>query len=349
MLDRSQTLISNTCHESPPLRVVITAIGGERGVVEFCDRTDADGRIQERFGGQAVGMRIGGPSCMARGLRLDIPDGIYHAMARGNRKGIIFENIDDRVRFREILAEAAERYGVQVLEECQMGTHYHLVVRTPRANLSAFMQFLNGRFAQDSNWRHARTGHLFGGRFKPILIDSDLYLRAATSYVVMNPVSGGLVDTPSGWSWSSYRATAGMEEAPSYLWLDWLDTAFPAATRQESQAKYCKHVLSPGTFNIEEWLQLPAIGSESFAEKVRAHVGLTMYLASVPRSYRALHRPPLEVLIPGDVSKQDRDSAILRAYVVHAYTIAEIARYLGLHPSSVSRIVSALRRRMKRI
>jgi putative transposase len=270
-------------------------------------------------------------------------------MARGNRKGIIFENIDDRVRFREILTEATERYGVQVIEECQMGTHYHLVVRTPRANLSEFMQFQNGRFAQDSNWRHARTGHLFGGRFRPILIDTDLYLRAATSYVVLNPVSGGLVDAPIDWSWSSYRATAGIEEPPGYLWLDWLDSAFPAPTRQESQAKYCKFVLSPATFNVEEWLKLPAIGSEPFAEKVRAHIGLTMYLASVPRAYRALNRPPLEVLIPRDGSKQDRDSAILRAYIVHAYTIAEIARYLILHPSSVSRIVSALRRRIKRI
>ena len=294
-------------------------------------------------------MRIEGRSHMARGLRLDIPNGIYHAMARGNRKGIIFENTDDRIRFREILGEAAERYAVQVLEECQMGTHYHLVVRTPRANLSEFMQFLNGRFAQDSNWRHARTGHLFGGRFRPILIDTDLYLRAATSYVVLNPVSGGLVDMPSDWNWSSYRATAGIEEAPRYLWLDWLDSAFPAPTRRESQAKYCQFVLSPATFDVEEWLDLPAMGSDSFAENVRAHIGLTMYLASVPSAYRALHRPPLEVLIPSDVSKRDRDGSILRAHVVHAYTIAEIARYLGLHPSSVSRIVSALRRQIKRI
>src|SRR5687767_8700873 len=188
-------------------------------------------------------MAIGRCSFMARGLRIDIPNGIYHAMARGNRKGIIFENIDDRIRFREILGEAAERYDVQVLEECQMGTHYHLVARTPRANLSDFMQFLNGRFAQDSNWRHARTGHLFGGRFRPILIDSDVYLRAATSYVVLNPVSGGLVDKPSDWTWSSYRATVGMEAAPAYLWLDWLDSAFPASTRRESQAKYCRNVL----------------------------------------------------------------------------------------------------------
>ena len=284
---------------------------------------------------------------MARGPRLNVPNGIYHTMARGNRKGIIFENTDDRIRFREILAEAAERYGVQVLEECQMGSHYHLVVRTPLANLSAFMQFLNGRFAQDSNWRHARTGHLFGERFKPILIDTDLYLRTASSYVVLNPVAGGLVRSPADWNWSSYRATAGLEEPPCYLWLDWLDSAFPAATRSESQARYREFVLSPVPADANEWLARPAIGSDSFAAAVRAHISLTMYKAAVPRSYRALHRPPLDAVVPRDTCKWERDSAILRAHVVHAYTIAEIARYLDMHPSSVSRAVSALRRHVK--
>ena len=284
---------------------------------------------------------------MARGPRLNVENGIYHTMARGNRKGIIFENTDDRIRFREIQAEAAERYRVQVLEECQMGTHYHMVVRTPLANLSKFMQFLNGRFAQDSNWRHARTGHVFGERFRPILIDTDQYLKAAASYVVLNPVAGGLVQSPADWSWSSYRATAGLEEPPSYLWLDWLDSAFPAATRCESQAKYREFVLSPVPAGADEWLARPAFGSDSFAAAVRAHISLTMYKAAVPRSYRSLHQPPLDMLVPRHARKWERDSAILRAHVVHAYAIAEIARYLDMHPSSVSRAVSALRRQIK--
>ena len=69
--------------------------------------------------------------------------------------------------------------------------------------------YLNGRFAQYSNWRHARTGHLFEGRFEPILIETNLYLRAATGYVLMNPVEAGSVDAPADWKWSSYRATVG--------------------------------------------------------------------------------------------------------------------------------------------
>jgi REP element-mobilizing transposase RayT len=96
-------------------------------------------------------------------------------MARGNRKATIFEDAHDCVRFIEILAEAVERHRVQVCAECRMGNHFHVVVRTPEANISEFMGYLNGVFAQSSNRRHKRIGHLFGDRFKPILIDSGYY------------------------------------------------------------------------------------------------------------------------------------------------------------------------------
>ena len=135
-------------------------------------------------------------------------------MARGNRKATIFEDHHDRERFTEILAESAARYAVDVLSECQMGTHYHLVVRTPRANLPDFQKYLNGGFAQYSNRRHQRTGHLFGERYKPLLVDNALYLRVVLAYVAMNPVTAGLVEAPADWPWSSYRATAGLAPPP---------------------------------------------------------------------------------------------------------------------------------------
>ena len=122
----------------------------------------------------------------------------------------VFEDDRDRQRFVEIVAIAAERYTVEVLAECRMGNHYHMVVRTPLANLSLFMAYVNGKFTQFSNRRHRRTGHLFNGPYKPILVDDDLYFKVVLVYVVMNPVAAGLVDAPEKWQWSSYRATAGI-------------------------------------------------------------------------------------------------------------------------------------------
>jgi REP element-mobilizing transposase RayT len=287
-------------------------------------------------------------ACMARGRRLNIRNGIYHAMARGNRKSEIFEDPLDRARFVEILDEAHHRYGVDIYSECRMGNHYHLVVRTPDANLSHFMGYLNGVFAQYSNRRHKRIGHLFGERFKPILVDHPLYLRVVARYVAMNPVSAGLVATPGDWPWSSFAATAGLAPVPCYLSLDWLDAAFPAALRQDSQERYRAYVTAPDIEEAEGSLAPPVAGSEAHVNEVRALIGATLHGAWLPRAYRALGRPSLSDLFPPDLDKAERASRMLRAHVVHAYRMSEIARSLDLHPNSVSRIVCALRREWKK-
>jgi putative transposase len=281
---------------------------------------------------------------MPRGRRLYVRNGIYHVMARGNRKQVIFEDARDRRRFTRILAEASARYQVPVLGECRMGTHYHAVAKTPRANISEFMAYLNGEYAKYSNRRYQRTGHVFGERFVPVLVDTGLYLRVVMTYVLQNPVKAGLVDAAAEWKWSSYRATAGLEVAPAYLCLDWLDSSFPASSRSESRAMFEQYVNSQSLEDAEAWLQHVVYGSEACKKDVRAHIGATLYMAAIPRAYRALHRPPIENVLPFPLKKAERNTAMLRAHIVHAYTIAEIARCVGLHPASVSRIICSIRR-----
>jgi hypothetical protein len=97
-----------------------------------------------------------------------------------------------------------------------MGTHYHLIVQTPRVNLAAGMQMLNGRYAQRFNWRYRRRGHLFGGRFMSVHIQDETHLMAAHRYVARNPVRAGLCAAPADWRWSSYRALVGTELPPIF-------------------------------------------------------------------------------------------------------------------------------------
>lgn len=263
-------------------------------------------------------------------------------MARGNRKGNLFEDDRDRARFDELVRKGIESHGVRVFAESLLGNHYHQVLQTPRTNLPKYMKDLNGGFSRYSNFRHHRIGHVFNEPYQPILIDNPFYLRVATGYVVMNAVNHGFVDLPENWRWSTYRATVGMESPPDYLCLDWLDDAFPAATREASQA-LCREYLTTRTWaEGEEWLEKPAVGSTEFEREVREHIGATMFMSRLPRSYRAINRPPLSELFTVHMTKKERNQQMLRSRVIHAYSITEIADALCMHPGSVSRIVASL-------
>ena len=117
---------------------------------------------------------------------------------------------------------------------CLMGNHYHVVGDTPRGNLSDVMRFLNGCYARASNRRHGRTGHLFEGRFRSLVIQRESYLKRVVRYVVLNPVRAHLVTDAAAWPWSTYCATAGLQAPPDWLSVDWLDWAFAAGTRAEA-------------------------------------------------------------------------------------------------------------------
>jgi len=115
-----------------------------------------------------------------------------------------------------VLAEAVERYHWICHAYCLMPNHYHLLVETPLANLSQGMRQLNGAYTQAFNRRHNRTGHLLQGRYKAILVEKESHLLELARYIVLNPVRAKLVRHPRAWRWSSYRATAGDEEPPSF-------------------------------------------------------------------------------------------------------------------------------------
>ncbi|MGH3109503.1 MAG: REP-associated tyrosine transposase [Gaiellaceae bacterium] len=156
---------------------------------------------------------------MARPLRLEVEDGIYHLTARGNERKAIYRDDGDRGRFLEILAGALERFDWRCLAYCLMTNHYHLLVRTPKPNLARGMRDLNGIYAQAFNRRYGRDGHLFQGRYRAVLIESDEHLLTALAYVVRNPVRAGLCSNPREWRWSSHRAALG-ERPPGILAIE---------------------------------------------------------------------------------------------------------------------------------
>jgi REP element-mobilizing transposase RayT len=281
---------------------------------------------------------------MPRRHRINIHGGIYHVMSRGNRKAAVFTDDRERKRFAWILGEAVERCAVRCYSGCLMDNHYHLVVMTPWANLSAFTKLLNQQFTQYMNRRHGWTGHVFESRPTVLLIDSDYYLLDALAYVARNPVKAGLVTHPTQWRWSTYASTIGLAPIPDWLTLDWLDRLFPDIPRSAARELFRSYVMSALVSDAQLLTGEPAIGGAEFRRRVRSHIGATLYKARLPRSYRALYRPSLKELFDVVTDKSQRGRIIQRAYVVHGYRLAEIANFLTLHPNSVSRILGQLRR-----
>jgi REP element-mobilizing transposase RayT len=156
---------------------------------------------------------------VARAPRLLAPDVIYHVGSRGVEKRPIFGVLDhDRRVFLSILAHVVRRFRWRLYAYCLMSNHFHLVLDTPEANLSAGMQILKGDYARAFNSLHPdREGVLFERRFWSRWTQREDYTFELARYVALNPVRAGLVRRPEEWMWSSYAATAGYIPAPGFL------------------------------------------------------------------------------------------------------------------------------------
>jgi REP element-mobilizing transposase RayT len=149
--------------------------------------------------------------------RIDLPDSIHHVAALAVEKQRAFREDDDRFRLLVQLDRVASTYSWRCLAYCLMGTHFHLIVHTRDANLSAGMQHLCGTYAQWFNWKYERRGHLFARRFASTHIVRESHLLEAHRYVALNPVRAGLCAQPADWPWGSFRALCGLEPFPDFL------------------------------------------------------------------------------------------------------------------------------------
>jgi len=125
---------------------------------------------------------------MARPLRIQYPGAVYHVSCRGNEKKDIFKDDGDRQRFLKILTQSLHIYTVKLHSYVLMTNHFHLLAETPLGNLAEFMRHFNIVYTGYFNRRHRRTGHLYQGRYKSVLVDKETYLTVLSRYLHLNPV-----------------------------------------------------------------------------------------------------------------------------------------------------------------
>ena len=158
---------------------------------------------------------------MPRKPRIHFNGAVYHVMLRGNAGQDIFTDDADRLRFLLLLQQGIERYRCLVHAYCLMDNHVHLAVQVSDIPLSKLMQVVSFRYTQYMNRRFKRTGHLFQGRFKALLIDQDNYLLQLVRYIHLNPYRAGMVQHPDQYSWSSHHVYGGKQTVP-WLTTDWV-------------------------------------------------------------------------------------------------------------------------------
>jgi putative transposase len=287
---------------------------------------------------------------MARPLRIEFPGAVYHITSRGNEKRPIFLDDKDREGFLNLLQHVNKRYYWICHAYCLMDNHYHLIIETPDGNLSIGMRQLNGVYTQAFNRRHKRVGHLFQGRFKAILIQKDTHLLEACRYVVLNPVRAGGVENPEQWKWSSYRATIGGVKPHPCLTTDWILRQFGMA-RKKAEKEY-RGFVRGGIKGTSLWKEVKGqsiLGSGDFIEGLIDYVQGHEDIPEIPKAQRFLSRPSLEQFFIGRVLQDmdKRNEGIEEAVEKYGYTQREIADHLGMHFTSVSRIMRNFARKRK--
>ncbi|MSU74708.1 transposase [Candidatus Kaiserbacteria bacterium] len=175
---------------------------------------------------------------MPRSARVDVGGEIYHVINRANGRLQVFNTDADYQLFEQLLVETKEIIDMRILAYELMPNHWHLVLSpTNDGDLGVFMHRLSNAHTRKV---HARTntngaGHLYQGRYKSFLIDSDKYLLAVIKYIERNAVRAKLVRRCEEWRWgSAWRRVSGtieqkklLDEVPTELpddYVEWINT-----------------------------------------------------------------------------------------------------------------------------
>jgi REP element-mobilizing transposase RayT len=303
---------------------------------------------------------------MARAWRIEYEGALYHVISRGNQRQAIFVDDDDRLLFLRSLAEMAERFEVEIYAYVLMSNHYHLLLRTRRANLSKAMQWFGVAYTSRFNLKNRRSGHLFQGRFKSMLVENDAYLLQLSYYLHRNPLRAGMVKRLANYRWSSYPVYAYGKNLPEWLSTELvLSQLVNAADRNKAYRDNAQKYAKEEKRTWEELRHGFILGTERFVESIKDRYLPEVPHREIPQQRQAARRSFSEndlvqaanalgcsleayrksARISGrEVSK--RDLLIYLCWQSGGWTNQEIGDRFGLTYSAVSRRVSLFKSKL---
>ena len=219
---------------------------------------------------------------MARPLRIEYPGAYYHVMNRGNRREDIFVTEQDRKVFLDALADSCDTYHIKLIAYVLMSNHFHLLFQTPQANLSEFMRHFLVTYAVRFNRRNGRTGHVFQGRFKSLLLDEDEYLLPLSRYIHLNPIRtrqfkqaefAKKCEYLKNYPWSSFPGYCYLKKRKMHMDYDWLLSTYfgeDTAKGRRQFREYVYHAIEGKVENpFEDVVHQSILGAQDFIDRVK--------------------------------------------------------------------------------
>ena len=295
---------------------------------------------------------------MARQLRIEYPGAFYHITSRGNERKPVFKSKRDRGKFLEYLESASERYGAVIHVYCLMDNHYHLLIETPDGNLSKIMQHINGAYTTYFNVKRQRSGHLFQGRYKSILVQADEYAKELSRYIHLNPLRAGMVEKPEEYEWSSYKFYALKNEKPEWLFTDFILGYFGEkhSTAQQKYKDFVNSMIGKEYKSPLAEVSFSAIlGLSDFVNEIKEEfLSREKQDRNLPALKEQTDRPGIDAIdkaVESIVEKNEKLARQIKLYFCHRYTglkLAEIGKIFGIGESGVTQTSKRFSEKVKK-
>ena len=198
-------------------------------------------------------------------------------IARGNNRQLIFHSDDDHKKFLSLLTVQKAKLGFFLYAYCLMSNHFHLLIERQSEPIGRIMQRVLTGYSQYYNRKYRKAGHVFQGRHKSILCQSDRYLGELVRYIHLNPVRAKMVRKTERYPWSSHRAYLGIEP-DSLVDVDPVLRLF-GARKKKARENFAAHVAAGARLGHNEEFYSTGddgiLGSDEFVDATIRRLGET--------------------------------------------------------------------------
>ncbi len=299
---------------------------------------------------------------MARPLRIEYEGALYHVTGRGNERRKIYFTPADYNKFLGYIKTTRDKYGVILHAYILMTNHYHLIIETPEANLSKIMHHITSGYTMYINKKRKRSGHLFQGRYKSIVVEKDSYLVELSRYIHLNPVRAKMVEKLEDYTYSSYPCYI-TKKTNDILTTDMI-LSLQSKNQKDAKRRYKEYVDS----GVEEEIENPyshvyggmILGKGQFIKEVLKKLK-RQYLLKEDISHRRLLHGAVgmeeilqkvaehyKVTIEAILIREAAEARKVAIYLIRKHTAVtngQVGEYFGgLSYSGVARIIERLKK-----